>query len=84
MAESVTVSILTQFNIGIRHTPFACVHVRVRLCLHPYKVKTWLIPHKAAESFGWMFLDGFDILKLHLHRLPAKAAKVSGSHFLKK
>ncbi len=31
-----------------------------------------------------MFLDGFDVLKLHLNRLPAKAAKVSGSHFWKK
>ncbi len=31
-----------------------------------------------------MFLDGFDVLRLYLHRLPAKAAKVRGSHFGKK
>ncbi len=30
------------------------------------------------------FLDGFDVLKLYIHRLPAKAAQVSGSHFWKK
>ncbi len=46
--------------------------------------KTWIIPHEAVESFGRMFLDGFVVLKLHLHRLPAKAAEVSGSHFLVK
>ncbi len=38
--------------------------------------KIWITPHKAFESFGWTFLDGFDVLKLY--RLPAKAAKVSG------
>ncbi len=43
--------------------------------------KTWIVSHKAPESFGWMFLDGFDVLKLFLHRLPAKAAKVSGCIF---
>ncbi len=46
--------------------------------------KTWIIPHKAAESFGWMLLDGFDGLKLYLNRLPAKAAKVSHSNFWRK
>ncbi len=45
--------------------------------------KTWIKPHEAVESFGWTFLDGFDVLKLYLHRLPAKAAKVRGSHFWK-
>ncbi len=40
--------------------------------------------HEACEMFGWTFLHGFDVLKLYLHRLPAKAAKVSGSHFWKK
>ncbi len=42
---------------------------------------TWIIPHKAFEIFGWTFLDGLDLLKLYLHRLPAKAAKVAGLHF---
>ncbi len=45
--------------------------------------KTWIIPHEAFEIFGWMFLDGFDVLKLYLYRLAAKAAKVSFSHFWK-
>ncbi len=31
-----------------------------------------------------MFLEGFDVLKPYLHRLPAKAAKMSGLHFWKK
>ncbi len=31
-----------------------------------------------------MFLDGFNVLRLYLCWLPAKAAKVSGSHFWKK
>ncbi len=44
--------------------------------------KTWI--KEAVKSFGWTFLDGFDVLKLYLHRLPAKAAEVSGSHFWKK
>ncbi len=42
------------------------------------------MPYEASGSLGWTFLDGFDVLKLCLHRLPAKAAKVSGSHFWKK
>ncbi len=46
--------------------------------------KTWITPQEAVENFGWMVLDGFDVLKLYLHRVPAKAAKVSGSHFWKK
>ncbi len=46
--------------------------------------KTWNIPHKAFEIFGWTFLHSFDVLKLYLYRLPAKAAKGSGSHFWKK
>ncbi len=25
--------------------------------------KTWIIPHKAVQSFGWMFLDSFDAFK---------------------
>ncbi len=48
------------------------------------KIKSWIIPHKAVESFGWTFLDGFDVLKLYLHRLQAKVAKVRGPHFWKK
>ncbi len=36
--------------------------------------ETLIKPHKA-------FLDGFDVLKLGLHRLPANAAKARGSHF---
>ncbi len=43
--------------------------------------KTWITPKEAFEIFGRTFLDGFDVFKLYLHRLPAKAAKVSGSHF---
>ncbi len=46
--------------------------------------KTWIIPHKAAESFGWKFFGKFWCLKLYLHRLPAKAAKASDLHFWKK
>ncbi len=44
---------------------------------------TWIKPHEAVESFGWTFVDDFDVLKLYVHRLPAKAAKVSSSDFLK-
>ncbi len=22
--------------------------------------KTWIIPHEAVETFGWMFLNSFD------------------------
>ncbi len=44
--------------------------------------KTWIITHEAVEIFGWTFLDGFDVLKLNLHRLPAKDAEVSGLAFL--
>ncbi len=44
--------------------------------------KAGIWPDKAFWTLGWMFLDAFGILKLHLHRLPAKAAKVSGSHLL--
>ncbi len=25
--------------------------------------KTWVIPHKAAEKFGWTFLSSFDAFK---------------------
>ncbi len=32
-------------------------------------------------EFRMDFLDGFDVLKLYLHRLPAKAATVNGLHF---
>ncbi len=46
--------------------------------------KTWIIPHKAFEIYGWTLFDGFDALKLYLHRLPAKAAKVIDSHVWKK
>ncbi len=46
--------------------------------------KTWIKPQEAVESSGWMFSDGLDVLKLCLHRLAAKAAKVSDSHFRKK
>ncbi len=46
--------------------------------------KTWIIPLKAFEIFGWTFLDGFDALKLCFQMLPANAAKVGGSHFGKK
>ncbi len=46
--------------------------------------QTWIIAHKAFEIFLMDVLDGFDVLKLYLHRLPAKAATVSGSHFWKK
>ncbi len=46
--------------------------------------KAWIIPHEAFEIFGWTILDCFSVLKLYLHRLPAKAAEVSGSHFWKK
>ncbi len=28
--------------------------------------KTWILPHGAVESFGRMFLDDFDVLKLYL------------------
>ncbi len=28
-----------------------------------------------------MFSDGFDVLKLYLHRLPAKAARLGDWHF---
>ncbi len=42
--------------------------------------KTWITPHRALREF-WM--DSFDVLKLYLHRLPAKAAKVSGSQLKK-
>ncbi len=42
------------------------------------------LPHEAFEFFGWTLSDGFDILKLNLHRLPAETAKVNGSHFWKK
>ncbi len=43
--------------------------------------KTWIIPHEAFEIFGCMFSDGVDVLKLYLHRLSARIAKVSGLHF---
>ncbi len=46
--------------------------------------KTWIKPHEAAEMFGGTFLDDFDVLKLNLHRLPAKAAEVSDSRFWEK
>ncbi len=46
--------------------------------------KTWIMPNKAFESFGSVFLGCSDVLKLYLHRLPAKAAKVCGLHFRKK
>ncbi len=46
--------------------------------------KTWIISHKTFETSGWMFLDGFDVLKQYLHGLQAKAAKVSDLHFWKK
>ncbi len=46
--------------------------------------KTWIIPHKAFEIFGWTFLDSFDVLKLYLYRVPAEAAEVRGSHLGKK
>ncbi len=42
------------------------------------------MPREAFDIFGWMFLDGFHVLKLYLHKLPPKADKVSGSHFWKK
>ncbi len=45
--------------------------------------KTSVISCKAFEISGWTFFDGFDILKLYLHRLAAKAATVSDSHFCK-
>ncbi len=38
------------------------------------KKKAWIVPHEAAEIFGWTLLDGFVILKLYFQRLPAKAA----------
>ncbi len=41
----------------------------------------WVEPYLFVGSFGWTFLDGFDVFKLYLHRLPEKAAKVSSSHF---
>ncbi len=44
----------------------------------------WIKPHEAVESFGWTFLDDFDVLKLYLNGLPAKTAEVSNSHFLGK
>ncbi len=34
-----------------------------------FLTKSWIIPHKAVESFGWTFLDSVDT---YLHRLPAK------------
>ncbi len=46
--------------------------------------KTWIKQQKAFEIFGWTVFDGFDVLKLYLQRLPAKADKVNGSHFWKK
>ncbi len=39
---------------------------------------------KPLKFFGGTFLDGLDVLKLNLHRLPEKAAKASGSHFWEK
>ncbi len=45
---------------------------------------TWILSDEDSEVFGWTFLDGFDVLKLYPHRLPAKAAKVRRSHFWKK
>ncbi len=42
-------------------------------------IKKRIIPHEAAESFGWTFLHSFDVLKSeNLHRLTAK---MSGSYF---
>ncbi len=38
--------------------------------------KTRMI-RRTFEIFGWKILDGFDVLKLYLYRLPAKATKVS-------
>ncbi len=46
--------------------------------------KTCVTPHEAFETFVRTFLDGFEVLKLYLRRLPAKAVKASGSHFWKK
>ncbi len=46
--------------------------------------KTWIIPHEAVEISGWMFLNNFDVLKLYLPGLPAKAAKVRVLQFWKK
>ncbi len=46
--------------------------------------KTWVTLNEAFHIFGWMFLEGFDVLKLCLHRLQAKAAKMSDSHFWRK
>ncbi len=47
------------------------------LSLRNYKEDFSIKPNEAAESFRWTFLDGFDVLKLYLYRLPAKTAKVS-------
>ncbi len=52
--------------------------------LSDFLVKTLIKPHKAVEIFGWMFLNGSDVSKLYLYRLPAKGVKVSGRHFWRK
>ncbi len=43
--------------------------------------KTWIYHTEVSRVSDWMFWDSFDVLKLYLHKLPAK---VSCSHFWKK
>ncbi len=43
--------------------------------------KLGLYHRKLLRFLGLAFLDGFDISKVYLHTLPAKASNVSGSHF---
>ncbi len=31
--------------------------------------KTWIIPHQGCKIFGWILLNGFDVLKQFLQRL---------------
>ncbi len=41
--------------------------------------KTWVIPHEAVESFGWISLDSFDALR----NVHAQAASKRERAFLK-
>ncbi len=36
--------------------------------------KTWIITQEAAESFGWMFLDGLMLSRVSPYRHPAKGS----------
>ncbi len=46
--------------------------------------KTWIKPQKNFWDFWMVVLDGFDVFKLYLHRLPAKSSWSEQLTFLEK